>query len=175
MEHGLMTLQFSALKDGVTIHIGVGYPQTFPMLLLLHETIMSLGNNLGTCCCRQDFGSYTAHLAVAVLGSQIWFSSTFHLWTYFFHFSCNPPRPESPGSRDSNRTKYVWIYSLEAELQRCRSCWVFCLHILWNSPFSLSFESHGTYYGSLERSWREESNGVKGEGIGPVFVENVRS
>ena len=98
--------------------------------------------------CRQDFGSYTAHLAVAILGSQIWFSFIFLLWTYL-----------GPGS---------WAMEM-------RMLPGFCLHILWNSLFSLSFESHETYYRSLERSWREESNGVKGEGIGPVFMENVRS
>ena len=49
----------------------------------------------------------------------------------------------------------------------------FCLHIIWNSLFSLSFEHHETYYRLLERSWREESNGVKGEGVRRVFVENV--
>ena len=37
--------------------------------------------------CRQDFGSYTARLAVAILGSQTQVSFTFHLWTHFFHFS----------------------------------------------------------------------------------------
>ena len=35
--------------------------------------------------CRQDFGSYTACLAVAILASQIWSPFTFHLWTHFIY------------------------------------------------------------------------------------------
>ena len=36
--------------------------------------------------CRRDFGSYTARLAVAILGSQTRVSFIFHLWTFFFFF-----------------------------------------------------------------------------------------
>ena len=50
----------------------------------------------------------------------------------------------------------------------------FCLHILWNSLFSLSFEHHRTYYRLLERSWREESNGVKGEANASINGEHVK-
>ena len=40
-----------ALNDpGVTIHVAIGHFRFVPMLLLLHETITSLGSNLGTHC-----------------------------------------------------------------------------------------------------------------------------
>ena len=37
--------------------------------------------------CRREIGSYTARLAVAILGSQTRVSFIFHLWTFFLHFS----------------------------------------------------------------------------------------
>ena len=40
--------------------------------------------------CRRDIGSYTARLAVAILGSQTRVSFIFHLWTFFIRSFRNP-------------------------------------------------------------------------------------
>ena len=122
--------------------------------------------------CRRDFGSYTACLAVAILGSQTRVSFIFHLWTFLIHSFRNPHVWNLPDHAILTVLNTFGFMAWKMEMRKLPG---FCLHIPWNSPFSLSFYRHKTYYRSLERSWREESNGVKGEAIGPVFMENVRS